>query len=63
MNEVADEVVEFGVEDEVSVGFLAERAAEDARKAHHGAASAGETIRSAVGTDQLTLNAKGGGLE
>ena len=61
--QVAHEVVEFAVGDEMCGLLAAERSAEHARKAQQGVAAAGQAIGLAAGTDQLTLNAEGGGLQ
>src|SRR5580704_898626 len=61
--QVADEVVEFGVEDQVRGLLVEQRSAEHAGQAEQRVAAAGQAIGLAVGADQLTLNAECGGLQ
>jgi len=61
--QIADEIIEFGISDQVRRLLVAERSAKHARKPEEGMTATGQTVRLAVVADQLTLNAKRGGLQ
>jgi len=61
--QVAHEAVEFGVGDEVGGLLVQQRSTEHARQSDQSVASAGQAVRLAIGTDQLTLDTECGGLQ
>ena len=61
--QIAHEVVEFDIGNEVRGLLVAQRSAEHARKSEQGMAAASQAIGLAVGADQLTLDTKCGGLQ
>jgi hypothetical protein len=61
--QVADEIVQLDVGDEVRCLLVEQRSPEHARKSQQGVTAARQTVGLAVGADQLTLDTEGGGLQ
>ena len=61
--QIAHQIVEFHVGDEMRGLLVAQRAPKHARKTEQGMAAAGQAVRLGVGADQLTLHAEGSGLQ
>ncbi len=61
--QIADEVVELHVGDEVRGLLIAQRSTQHARQSEQGVTSTRQAVGLAVGTDQLTLDAECGGLQ
>ena len=60
---VANQIVQFGIGDQVRRLLMEQRSSQHAGKPKQGMAATRQAIRLAVGTDQLTLNAEGGRLQ
>src|ERR1700693_5046157 len=61
--QVADKTVEFRIGNEVSRLLVAKSSAEHTRQAEQRSVATGQAIWTAVGADQLTLDAKGRGVK
>src|SRR5581483_1116349 len=61
--QVADQVIQFAIGDQVRSLLIEQRTTEHAGEPHDGEASAGQAVRLIVRADQLTLNTECGGLQ
>ena len=61
--QIADEVIQFGIGDEVCRLLIAQRSAQEAGEPDQCLAAARQTVRPGIRADHLTLHAECGGLQ
>src|SRR5579872_206746 len=61
--QIANEIVELVIGNEMRSLLMPKRSAENARKTHQGLTSAGEAVGLAVDADDFTLHTESGGLQ